>query len=41
MIDCKRIRSAGVTVMEIPLRITDHRTKPEVDPDRATAGAAF
>jgi hypothetical protein len=30
MIDCKRIRSAGVTVMEIPLRITDHRTKPNV-----------
>jgi predicted RecB family nuclease len=30
MIDCKRIRSAGVTVMEIPLRITDNRTKPNV-----------
>src|SRR5436190_15379468 len=27
MIDCKRTRSAGVTVMEIPLRITDNRTK--------------
>src|SRR6266404_297630 len=27
MIDPKRTRSAGVTVMEIPLRITDNRTK--------------
>lgn len=36
MIDCKRIRSAGVTVMEIPLRITDHRTKPNVQkPNRS------
>jgi len=30
MIDCKRTRSAGVTVMEIPLRITNHRTKPNL-----------
>src|ERR1700756_5130678 len=27
MIDCKRTRSAGVTVTEIPLRITNNRTK--------------
>jgi hypothetical protein len=27
MIDCKRTRSAGVTVMEMPLRITNNRTK--------------
>src|SRR6516225_12487703 len=30
MIDCKRTRSAGVTVMEIPLRITNNRTKPNL-----------
>jgi hypothetical protein len=30
MIDCKRTRSAGVTVMEIPLRIADNRTKPNL-----------
>ena len=28
MIDCKRTRSPCVMVMEIPLRITNHRTKP-------------
>src|ERR1700730_6892417 len=27
MIDCKRARSTGVAVMEIALRITDNRTK--------------
>jgi hypothetical protein len=30
MIDCKRTRSAGVKVMEIPLRITNNRTKPNL-----------
>src|SRR6202022_526987 len=27
MIDCKRIRSTEITVMEIPLRITENHTK--------------
>src|SRR5437868_397630 len=30
MIDCKRTRSAGVTLMEIPLHITNRRTNPNV-----------
>jgi hypothetical protein len=30
MIDCKRTRSAGVKVIEIPLRITNNRTKPNL-----------
>src|SRR5439155_5885720 len=31
MIDCKRTRSAAVTVMEIPLRIADNRTKSNLE----------
>jgi hypothetical protein len=32
MIDCKRARSSAVTVMEIPLRITDTRHSHKAEP---------